>query len=169
MIALKWLLVILGIGLFGSAGALVVYDVYLSSQLRKLLQRSSEERMEGVANTAFLPGHPFGPVRWQRALSLAGLAVVPLLVSKSIVVVPDGEAEFWGVRPGPLYPGVHLAFNGVPGNAASDQEGEMAVRRRTWLGRSATTGNRDPGSATSLKPEEKTIVIRNARLVRANA
>jgi len=36
MIALKYLLVILGIGLFGSAGALVIYDVYISSQLRRL-------------------------------------------------------------------------------------------------------------------------------------
>ena len=43
MIALKWLLVIAGIGLFGSAGALVVYDVYLSSQLRRLLRRQREE------------------------------------------------------------------------------------------------------------------------------
>jgi hypothetical protein len=43
MIALKYLLIILGIGLFGSAGALVVYDVYVSSQLRRLLRRSSQE------------------------------------------------------------------------------------------------------------------------------
>ena len=42
MVALKWLLVIAGIGLFGSAGALVAYDVYISSQLRKLLRRSRE-------------------------------------------------------------------------------------------------------------------------------
>ena len=113
MIALKWLLVIVGIGLFGSAGALVIYDVYVSSQLRRLLRRSSEGNAEGLGNATFLPAHPFGPVRWQRALLLAGLAVVPLLISKSIVVVPDGEAgvrvsQFWGARPGTLYPGVHL-------------------------------------------------------------
>jgi hypothetical protein len=39
MLVLKYLLVILGIGLFGSSGALVVYDIYLSSQLRRLLGR----------------------------------------------------------------------------------------------------------------------------------
>lgn len=39
MLALKYLLVILGIGLFGSSGALVAYDIYLSSQLRRLLRR----------------------------------------------------------------------------------------------------------------------------------
>src|SRR5260370_39301927 len=36
MLVLKYLLVILGIGLFGSSGALVAYDIYLSSQLRRL-------------------------------------------------------------------------------------------------------------------------------------
>jgi regulator of protease activity HflC (stomatin/prohibitin superfamily) len=113
MIALKWLLVIVGIGLFGSAGALVVYDIYISSLLRRLLRRSSEEAVGGTGAKTFLPARPLGPVRWQRALQLAGLAVVPLLISKSIVVVPDGEAgvrvsQFWGARPGTLYPGVHL-------------------------------------------------------------
>ena len=69
MIALKWLLVIAGIGMFGSAGALVVYDVYLSSQLRRLLGRQREEAAggagPGVAGaTAWWPARPFGPVRW---------------------------------------------------------------------------------------------------------
>jgi len=36
MLALKYLLMILGIALFGSAGALVVYDIYISEQLRRL-------------------------------------------------------------------------------------------------------------------------------------
>src|SRR5579863_8259123 len=113
MIALKWLLVAVGIGLFGSAGALVVYDVYVSAQLRRLLRRSSEEGAGGTGSSALLAARPFGPVRWQRALLLAGLAVVPLLVAQSIVVVPDGFAgvrvsQFWGARPSTLYPGVHL-------------------------------------------------------------
>src|SRR5216683_1169952 len=115
MIALKYLLIILGIGLFGSAGALVVYDVYASSELRRLLRRSSEESAGGASAgaTSFLSSGHFGPVRWQRALQLALLAIVPLLISKSIVVVPDGTAgvrvsQFWGARPGTLYPGVHL-------------------------------------------------------------
>ena len=128
MVAFKYLLVILGIGLFGSAGALVVYDVYVSSQLRRLLRRSREESAAGIGGiglgagetaggSAGLAGYfsagPLGPVRWQRALLLAGLAVVALLVTESIVVVPDGAAgvrvsQFWGVRPGTLYPGVHL-------------------------------------------------------------
>ncbi len=112
MLVLKYLLVILGIGLFGSAGALVVYDVVVAAQLRRLLRRSAEAT-EGAPSAAALVPRPFGPVRWQRALQLAGLAVVPLLISQSIVVVPDGTAgvrvsQVWGVRPGTLYPGVHL-------------------------------------------------------------
>jgi hypothetical protein len=39
MLALKYLLMILGVVLCGSAGALVVYDVYISEQLRRLLAR----------------------------------------------------------------------------------------------------------------------------------
>jgi hypothetical protein len=49
MIALRYLLIFLGIGLFGSAGALVVYDVYVSSQLRRLLRRSSQEAAGGAS------------------------------------------------------------------------------------------------------------------------
>ncbi len=40
MSALKWLLMLMGAAVFGSAGALVAYDVYLSEQLRRLLSRN---------------------------------------------------------------------------------------------------------------------------------
>ncbi len=43
MLVLKYLLMILGIGLFGSASALVVYDIYLSAQLRRLLRRNTTD------------------------------------------------------------------------------------------------------------------------------
>jgi regulator of protease activity HflC (stomatin/prohibitin superfamily) len=41
------------------------------------------------------------------------IAVVPLLLALSIVVIPDGSAgvrisQIWGARPGTLYPGVHI-------------------------------------------------------------
>jgi len=112
MNVLKLILVILGIGLFGSAGALVVYDVVIAAQLRRLLRRSAETT-EGARSAAALVPRPFGPVRWKKALQLAGFGVVPLLMSESIFVVPDGNAgvrlsQIWGVRPGTLYPGVHL-------------------------------------------------------------
>jgi hypothetical protein len=39
MLLLKYLLMIAGIGLFGSAAAFVTYDIYLAAQLRRLLSR----------------------------------------------------------------------------------------------------------------------------------
>jgi regulator of protease activity HflC (stomatin/prohibitin superfamily) len=113
MLVLKYLLMILGAGLFGSAAALVIYDIYLASQLRRLLGRG--EPGEGAAETSGLltTQSPFGPVRWRLARQLAIAAVVPLLAALSIVVVPDGTAgvrisQIWGARPGTLYPGVHI-------------------------------------------------------------
>src|SRR5258707_13430226 len=127
MLVLKYLLVILGIGLSGSSGALVVYDIYLSSQLRRLLGRRRYEatpdavgELAGApvraaapedANAEFAP--PLRPVRWGRAQRLAAEGVLPLLVAFSIAIVPDGFAgvrvsQIWGARPGTLYPGVHL-------------------------------------------------------------
>jgi hypothetical protein len=39
MLALKYLLMMLGTLLFGSAAGLVAYDIFLSTQLRRLLRR----------------------------------------------------------------------------------------------------------------------------------
>ncbi len=127
MLALKYLLVILGIGLFGSSGALVVYDVYLSSQLRRLLGRRRDKTPGDAAgelagaplsegarddSNAELP-RPLRPIRWGLAQRLAAAGVLPLLLTYSIALVPDGFAgvrvsQIWGARPGTLYPGVHL-------------------------------------------------------------
>src|SRR5579884_2635894 len=112
MVALKWLLAILGLGLFGSAGALVVYDIYIASQLRRLLSRGISE--EGGAVTETEPARrPLGPVRWRLALQWAAGGALALLLGQAVVVVPDGSAgvrvsQIWGVRPGTLSPGVHL-------------------------------------------------------------
>jgi hypothetical protein len=43
MSALKFLLMVLGVGLFGSASALVVYDIFLAAQLRRLLRRNTTD------------------------------------------------------------------------------------------------------------------------------
>lgn len=111
MLALKYLLMIVGVGLFGSAGALVMYDVYLSGQLRRLL--GQKNTAGAAADASELIPRPLGPVRWELARRLAALAVLPLFVALSIVVIPDGAAgvrisQIWGARRGTLYPGVHL-------------------------------------------------------------
>ena len=43
MVVLKWLLMLAGAALFGSASALVAYDIYLSEQLRRLSSRSKKD------------------------------------------------------------------------------------------------------------------------------
>ena len=41
---LKYLLMILGLGLLGSASALAAYDIFLATQLRRLLHRNIAPR-----------------------------------------------------------------------------------------------------------------------------
>jgi regulator of protease activity HflC (stomatin/prohibitin superfamily) len=114
MLVLKYLLMFVGAGFFGSAASLVVYDIYLSAQLRRMLRREPAVGEQGEAgSTGLRTASPFGPVRWGLAQRLAVAAVVPLLLALSIVVVPDGSAgvrisQIWGPRPGTLYPGVHI-------------------------------------------------------------
>jgi len=82
MLPLKYLLVILGIALFGSSGALVAYDIYLSSQLRRLLGRRQgrvEAAREGAAQEVSADVHRgLPPVRWGLARPLRAVGVTPL-------------------------------------------------------------------------------------------
>jgi hypothetical protein len=90
MLVLKYLLMIAGAVLFGSSGALVAYDIYLSTHLRKLLRRG-EPRQPETAALSDTHG-PLASVRWGLAQRLALAAVLPLLLALSIVVIPDGFA-----------------------------------------------------------------------------
>ena len=112
MLALKYLLMLVGVVLFSSAAAVVAYDVYVATRLRSLLQQSGAQGgAEGITPTQ--KRLPFGPVRWELARNLALAAILPVLLALSIAVVPDGFAgirvsQLFGVRPGTLYPGVHF-------------------------------------------------------------
>src|SRR6266852_1554985 len=104
MLMLKYLLLAAGIGLFAGVAAIIAYDIYLAMQLRRLLAKGAEPVQS-------LPR----PIRWKLAGKLAGLACLPLLLGLSIVVVADGSAgvrvsQLSGVRPGTLYPGVHVVL-----------------------------------------------------------
>ena len=111
MLALKYLLMILGVGLFGSASALVAYDIFLAAQLRRLLRRDTTD--ESGAEVGASARRPFRPVRWRLAVQLAAAGTLAMLITESIVVIPDGAAgvrisQISGARPGTLYPGVHV-------------------------------------------------------------
>ena len=104
MIFLKYLLLAAGLALFGTASAFVLYDVYLAIELERLLRKGGAEAA---------PPRPRRAIRWREAGKLFVFAWLPLLLSLSIAVVPDGEAgvrisQISGVRPGTLYPGVHF-------------------------------------------------------------
>jgi hypothetical protein len=77
MLALKYLLMILGVGLFGSAGSLVVYDIFISEQLRRLLARNKTSEAGTGSGTGITVQRPFGPVRWRLAQRLAISGVSP--------------------------------------------------------------------------------------------
>jgi hypothetical protein len=49
MLALKYLLMFLGAALFGSSGALVAYDIFLSEQLQRLLSRGKQDERRAHA------------------------------------------------------------------------------------------------------------------------
>jgi regulator of protease activity HflC (stomatin/prohibitin superfamily) len=105
MFALRWLLMAAGVAMFGTAAGVVGYDVYLAIQFQKLMGSGEP----GAAEKA----GPRRPIRWPLAAKLFGWAWAPLLVALSIASVPEGFggvriSQISGVRPGTLYPGVHL-------------------------------------------------------------
>ena len=113
MLALKYLLVILSLGIFAAAAGIVGYDVYRAMQLNWLLARKRKEGQPGTEALSRQEGpFPLGPVRWRQALPLVVAGLVPILLALSIVVVPDGSVgirvnQFSVVRPGALYSGMH--------------------------------------------------------------
>src|ERR1700732_3929862 len=138
MLALKYLLMLLGVGLFGSAGVLVVYDVYVSERLRRLIQAKANGETDAPIN---LPPLPLAPVRWKLAQQLAASAAFPLLLALSIVVIPDGStgvrvSQIWGARPGTLYPGVHLVTPLVDSVALYDTREQVYTTAATQLPKS---------------------------------
>jgi len=101
MLAWKYLLMILGAGLFGSAGALVAYDIFLSVQLRRLLRRNATD--ETGREVRALAHRPFRPGRWRQAPQLAAAGALATPITESIGVIPDR-----GAHPGTWYPGRHM-------------------------------------------------------------
>src|SRR5580704_2493363 len=105
MFLMKWLLLAAGFVMFGTAVGVVGYDVYLAMQFQKLMGSGEP----GAAEKA----GPRRPIRWQLAVKLFGWAWAPILLGLSFTSVPEGSggvriSQISGVKPGTLYPGVHL-------------------------------------------------------------
>ena len=101
MLLLKYLLLMGGASMLLAGAAILVYDLYQHTLYRRALTLGEP-----------LPRAPHEP-RWRTMAALVILAWAPLLLSKSIVVVPSGMAgvrvsQTRGTRPGILYPGVHF-------------------------------------------------------------
>jgi regulator of protease activity HflC (stomatin/prohibitin superfamily) len=104
MLALKYLLIAVGLGMMAAAVLTLAYDLY-----REILYRRMLAKPEAAA-VATPPA-----LRWRTSLALAMLAWAPLLVAFSIVVVPSGMAgvrvsQISGTVPGTLYAGAHLVM-----------------------------------------------------------
>jgi len=102
MLAIKYALVMAGIGMIAVAAAIMSYDFYLLLQYRRML---------AVGTTEKLPSPR--PPRWRLAAKLGAMALGIWILSAGIVVVPSGSAgvrvsQISGTRPGTLYPGSHL-------------------------------------------------------------
>ena len=100
---IKYLLMAVGIAMFGSAAAVLGYDLYLMAMARRILaqlqpgQTAPEER----------------EVRWRVGVALVVLAWAPILIAMSLVVVPAGMggvrvSQVSGTLAGTLYPGAHV-------------------------------------------------------------
>jgi hypothetical protein len=84
MLFLRFLLIAIGVGLFGGASGIVAYDIYLAAQLRRLLGRKAQE---GGSEAGEKAPRPLAPVRWKLARRLAVLAIGPYLLGSSIAGV----------------------------------------------------------------------------------
>ncbi|HEX8878964.1 MAG TPA: hypothetical protein VF749_02995 [Candidatus Acidoferrum sp.] len=62
MVVLRYALMILGLALFGSASALAAYDIFLATELRRLLRRDSPRpHAWAVTYKEEFPGSTAGP------------------------------------------------------------------------------------------------------------
>ena len=100
MLALKWLLMAAGVGMFILAVGILAYDVWMRMRSRAARAAAPDVAVETP------------PVRWRMSVALACFAWGPLLIALAIVVVPAGMAgvrvsQTRGTMSGTLYPGVH--------------------------------------------------------------
>jgi regulator of protease activity HflC (stomatin/prohibitin superfamily) len=102
MLAIKYLLMTLGVGLLIAGLSVLAYDLWLTIRYKR-----------AAASNAEPPATPPEPVRWRMSLALIALAWAPMLIALSFIIVPSGMAavrisQTRGTEAGTLYPGVHV-------------------------------------------------------------
>ena len=114
MLFLKFMLLLIGSGLFACAVGVVAYDVYLAFELARIL---GGDRFvdSGTGPSQARSPRPRRGIRWHAAAKLAVIGALAGLLGESILVVPDGQAairisQISGLRPGTLYAGTHVTI-----------------------------------------------------------
>jgi len=101
MLFLKYLLLWGGIGMIAAAIGILAHDFYLQRRYRRSVT-------EGAT-----PAPSQSEIHWRKAVALAGFALLPIILSTGIFVVPSGMggvriSQTSGTLPGTLYPGAHF-------------------------------------------------------------
>jgi len=109
MLAIKDVLVVVGLVLLVTALGIALYDLWKVLDYPRKLARIAAVGDEGSKKTVMEPG----PVRWQTCVGLVIVACLPLLIVDSIVVIPAGMggvrvSQIRGTLPGTLYAGAHF-------------------------------------------------------------
>ena len=103
MLYLKYVLLMAGISMLAWAVGVLLYDLYLLLQFRKL-----QMLPEGVP-----VGRKSPVAHWKTSIALGAAAWAPLLIALGVVIVPSGMAgvrvsQTQGTAAGTLYPGAHF-------------------------------------------------------------
>jgi len=106
MLAIKYMLMTVGYLLLAAGISITIYDLWRMMQQNRAL---SKTETDGVLVAKTSPE----PVRWRTSVALVLVAILPLLFSMSIVVVPSGMggvciSDTRGTLPGTLYSGAHF-------------------------------------------------------------
>jgi regulator of protease activity HflC (stomatin/prohibitin superfamily) len=152
MLALKYLLVVGGLGMILVAVSILAYDLY-----REMLYRRARS-LTGAGSV-----EPSPQLRWRTSLALALLAWGPLLVAFSIVVVPSGMAgvrvsQMSGTLPGTLYPGVHFVMPLVEEVALFDTRDQVFTTGTSEDGKTAASNVSTRGQLLDVQAKEGLIL-----------
>lgn len=114
MLALKYVLMLLGVLSIAASLIMTGYELWLLLQFRRNVARGPEGTATPFGAGRLAPGglEP-GPIRWRLFLGMIAIGCVSLLIANSITVVPSRMgsvrvSQTRGTLPGTLYSGVHF-------------------------------------------------------------